>query len=304
MTTTKPQTIVVAINPSASFGRGKPVGPTVVAALTDVGHRVTALVRDSQEALVEAARDALADRPDALVVVGGDGMVGLGAALVATTGIPLGIVPSGTGNDMARALGIPHDDPRAATRLLVRALESAPRVVDAIRVTEASGRSTWVAGSVSAGFDAFVNERANRLRWPKGRARYDLALAIELLRLRQVDYVLDLDGVSRVVAGTLVTAANARTVGGGIALAPDAVVDDGLLDVLVVERLSRIGFLRLFPSVSKGRHLGDPRVTVHRARRVRIEAAGVVAFGDGERLGSLPVEVEVVPEALAVLTRS
>lgn len=305
MTTKRPQRIVVAINPSASFGRGRPVGPTVVAALESAGHHVVALTRSSHADLLAAASDALrADsegRADALVVVGGDGMVSLGVGLVAETGIPLGIVPTGTGNDMARALGLPHDDPRAATARLVDALRHPARQIDALRVTGVDGRTTWVAGTVSAGFDAFVNERANALRRPRGRLRYDLALALELIRLRQVDYELVVDGVESHVAGTLVSVGNARSVGGGITLLPDALVDDGELDVLVVDRLSRRTFARLFPRVAKGTHGDDPRVRLSRATRVSISAPGVIAYGDGERLGPLPIDIEVVPRALAVL---
>ncbi|RKR74533.1 diacylglycerol/lipid kinase family protein [Frondihabitans australicus] len=304
MTTTKPLRLVVAINPTASFGRGRPVGPAVVSALETAGHEVIPLVRSSHADLLAAASDSLAigaqEHADALIVVGGDGMVSLGTALVAGTGVPLGIVPSGTGNDMARALGIPHDDPAAAIRMLVERIAAPARAVDALRVTQVDGRTTWVAGTVSAGFDAFVNERANALRRPRGRLRYDVALVLELVRLRQVDYEIEIDGVGQTVAGTLVSVGNARSVGGGIALLPDAIVDDGELDVLVVDRLSRRTFLRLFPRVAKGTHGDDPRVRLSRARRVRVSAPGVIAYGDGERLGPLPLEIEVVPGALAV----
>jgi diacylglycerol kinase (ATP) len=299
MTTSRPQRIVVAINPSASFGRHRPVGPAAVAALAEAGHDVVGLTRSSQADLVAATAAALADGADALVVVGGDGMVSLGVNLVARTGVALGLVPAGTGNDFARALRLPHDDPASAIELLVDLLASPPRSVDALLTRGAHGE-TWVAGAVSAGFDAFVNERANRMRRPRGRARYDIALVFELLRLRQVDYSLDIDGVSQVVGGTLVSVGNAPSVGGGITLLPDAVLDDGLLDVLVVDRLSRRAFLRLFPRVAEGTHGEDPRVRLSRATHVRIDASGVIAYGDGERLGALPIDVELVPGAVRV----
>ncbi|RPE76565.1 MULTISPECIES: diacylglycerol kinase family protein [unclassified Frondihabitans] len=293
--------ILVAINPSASFGRHRPVGPAVTAALEKAGHDVVPLQRESQEALETAVRSELETTTvDALVVVGGDGMVSFGVGLVAETGVPLGLVPSGTGNDMARALGLPFDDPARAIERLVELLREAPRPVDLLRVTRDGAEPTWVAGGVSAGFDAFVNERANRIRRPRGRARYDLALVLELLRLRQVEYDVVVDGVASRVAGTLVSVGNARSVGGGITLLPDAVIDDGFLDVLIVERLSRVGFLRLFPRVAKGTHGDDPRVRLSRARRVSIAARDVVAYGDGERIGALPVTIEVVPAALRV----
>lgn len=292
--------LVVAINPSASFGRHRPVGPTVVDALRAARHDVVALTRSSHAELLAAASRELDAGADALIVVGGDGMVGLGVGLVATTGVPLGIVPTGTGNDLARALSLPYDDVEAAVRLLVALLDATPRSIDALRVTRADGGTTWVGGGVSAGFDAFVNERANGMRRPRGRVRYDIALVLELLRLRRVDYRLEIDGTARQITGTLVTAGNARSVGGGITLLPDAALDDGRLDVLVVERLSRAAFVRLFPRVAKGTHTTDSRVRIVRATRIRIDAPGVIAYGDGERIGPLPIDVEVVPGALRV----
>ncbi len=302
--TPTPLRLVVAINPGASAGGRKHLADGVLAGLRDAGHTVVPLTESSYDDLVAAARRELdpdhGERPDALIVVGGDGMVNLGANLVAGTDVPLGLVPTGTGNDTARAFGLPHDDAEAATRLLVRLLEGEPTTIDAGRVLQADGRATWFACMVSAGFDAVVNERANRLSWPKGRRRYDVALAIELVRLPRIAYRLELDGVASTVEGTLISVGNGQSLGGGMKVTPDAVLDDGLLDVLVVERLTRWQFVRLFPSVFRGTHLSHPNVTVHRVRRAVIEADGVAAYTDGERVGPLPVTVEVVPGALRV----
>jgi diacylglycerol kinase (ATP) len=292
--------VVVAINPSASSGRGRGVGDAVVDALRAAGHDVVPLREPTVEALAAAARAQVLTLPHALVVVGGDGVVNLGVGLVVGVPVALGIVPTGTGNDMARTLGIPHDDPEAATRLLVSLLDRPPLVIDAGKVTR-DGESTWFGCVLSAGFDAVVNERTNALRWPKGRRRYDLALLIELLRLRPLSYRLELDGASREVHGTLVTVGNGRSFGGGMEVLPDARLDDGLLDVLIVERLGRLQFLRLFLKVARGTHLADPRVHVHRVRRVVIESDDVVAYADGERVGPLPVTVEVAPGVLHVI---
>src|SRR5690554_6843252 len=138
MTTTR-RRVVVAVNPSAAFGTGGGVGSTAIEALTTAGHEVVSLTASSFAELAAAAQVALAAGADALVVVGGDGMVSLGANLVATTPIPLGIVPSGTGNDCARGLGIPVGNTEAAVRLLIAALEHDARTIDAGRVTRADG---------------------------------------------------------------------------------------------------------------------------------------------------------------------
>jgi diacylglycerol kinase (ATP) len=296
-----PLNIVVAINPTASFGRGRDVGPAVVQALRAAGHEVTALAEPDFAGLVEATGKAVTSGADALVVVGGDGMVSLGVNLLAGTEIPLGIVPSGTGNDLARGLGIPVGNTEAAIDMLLDRLSVAPRTIDAGRITTSDGRLTWFASVASAGFDAVVNERANLMRWPRGRSRYNVALLRELAVLKPIGYRLVLDGVESRTSAMLVAAGNNVSLGGGMRLVPDAKLDDGLLDVVVVQPLSRIAFLRIFPRVFRGTHVTDPRVEITRVRRVRIEADGVVAYADGERVGPLPIDIEVVPAALRVL---
>ena len=305
MPTSKPLTLVVAINPSASFGKSRDVGPSLVARLRALGHTVTSLSEPSFDRLVEVTAQAVATGPDALVVVGGDGMVSLGVNLLAGTTVPLGIVPSGTGNDSARGLGIPVGDHVAAIDALVEALAHEPRVIDVGRIRHTDDvtgleKTTLFAAVLSAGFDAIVNERANNLRHPKGKNRYLLALVIELARLRPIRYRLVLDGVETITDAALIAVGNNVSIGGGMKVTPDALVDDGLLDVLVVTPLSRLAFLRVFPRVFAGTHLTDPRVTVQRARHVRIESQGVVAYADGERVSLLPVDVEVVPGSLRV----
>jgi len=299
--TSSPLDLVVAINPSASFGRGRAAGPAVVAALRAAGHRVTPLTAPSYAKLLELTEAALQARPDALVVVGGDGMVHLGTGLLAGSGIPLGIVPSGTGNDMARGLGIPVGDRDAAVRHLLDALGSEPRVIDTARIDHGDGRGAF-ACVLSAGFDAIVNERANRMRRPRGRSRYLLALLRELALLRPIEYRLVVDGVPETVRALLVAVGNNTSLGGGsMRVVPDALLDDGLLDLFVVAPMSRLAFLRIFPRVFSGRHTSDPRVSIRRARQIAIEADAVVAYADGERIGPLPVTIAVRPASLAVL---
>ena len=297
--------LVVVINPSASFGNRRSVGPALVSTLRGLGHEVTSLTEPSFAELNEAARKAIAKKPDAFIVVGGDGMVSLGVNLLAKTKVPLGIVPSGTGNDMARALGIPFDNTEAAVETLVAALAAGPRTIDAglIRHVSESGekKETWFACALSAGFDAVVNERANTMTRPKGPSRYIIALVLELITLKPIEYALTLDGVVTTTKAALISIGNGVSLGGGMKITPDAKLDDGLLDVLVVQPLGRVAFMRIFPRVFKGEHVTDPRVSIYRAKRVAIASPGVAAFADGERLGLLPIDVEVVPNALRVL---
>ncbi|MFB2584491.1 YegS/Rv2252/BmrU family lipid kinase [Herbiconiux liukaitaii] len=293
--------IVIAINPNASFGRSRHVGPLVVSALKARGHEVVPLSAPDYEGLVRVVDRALEAPTDALVVVGGDGLVNLGVNLVAGTGVPLGIVPTGTGNDFATGLGIPTGDPEAAIRVLATALEGAPRVIDAARVTGGEQSPRWFAGVLSAGFDAAVNDRANRMRRPRGASRYVLALVAELATLKTRHYELEIDGERIEVDSCLLSVANNTTIGGGMKIAPDALLDDGLLDVFIVSPVSRLRFIRLFPRVFSGTHVDLPFVEFRRGRTVTVSSPGVVGYADGERFGELPLTVELVPEALSVL---
>ncbi len=292
--------LIVAINPNASFGRRRDVGPRVAERLIAAGHDVSMLREPNIELLRRETEDAVLRGADALIVVGGDGMVSLGANLVAGTAMPLGIVASGTGNDMARALGLPLDDAEAAIDQVLEALQREARVIDAARVRHGD-LTTWFCGALSAGFDARVNERANRMTRPRGPSRYTIAMLRELLSFQPIEYSLVVDGVARETRAMLIAVSNGTSIGGGMKITPDARIDDGELDLFIVSALSKPRLLRLFPRVFSGQHVDEPEVEITRVRAVRIQAENVIAYADGERVGALPVEVEIVPGAMKVL---
>ncbi len=295
----------LAVNPTAGGGRGAAAGAVTARRLSEAEIDVVPLAGGSAAELVTRATSAIAAGGlDALVVVGGDGMAHLGTNLVAGTPLPLGIVAAGTGNDVARSLGLPVRDPPAAAAVVADAVRCGTvRAVDAVRCTPPgdAARERWFAGVLGAGFDSLVNERANGWRWPRGRRRYDLAIPRELPVLRPRQYVLELDGVRHELAAVLVAVANSPSYGGGLRVCPDARMDDGLLDVLVVGPLSRTRFVRLYPSVFAGRHVGQPEVRILQARVVRVGSPGIVGYADGERISPLPLTCEVVAGALRVL---
>ncbi|HEV7183339.1 MAG TPA: diacylglycerol kinase family protein [Leifsonia sp.] len=295
-----PLTIVVAVNPMASFGRRAEVGPRTIRRLRDAGHEVVGVDEANIELLRRETTRAVEAGADALVVVGGDGMANLGANIVAQTGIPLGIVPSGTGNDLAEGLGIPVKDTDAALDQLLGALGRAPRVIDAAIVRH-GGLTTWYAGVLSAGFDAMVNERANLMSWPRGRSRYVFALLRQLATLKPIRYEIVADGVPIAIEALLISVANNRSFGGGMQIVPHADLADGMLDLFVVAPMSKLALLRVFPKVFSGTHTNLPVVSFQRVRSVTLNALDVVAYADGERVGPLPIEVTVMPGALAVL---
>jgi diacylglycerol kinase (ATP) len=250
-------------------------------------------------ALRVAVRSAL--RADSiLVVVGGDGMVHLGVELALEAGVPLGVIPAGTGNDLARYLGLPfHSIPESVDAFLA-AISGAPRMIDVGVATQPDGSETPYACVLSAGFDAIVNERANTLHFPKGRHRYTLALLIELWNLTPLSYRVTIDGEDLSGEYLLVAIANSQSFGGGMKVTPEASIDDGLLDVLLLKPLGRLEFLRIYPRVFQGTHVSDPRVIIRRGAKVHVDAPGVVAYADGERMTGLPLEVSVRSRALAV----
>ena len=290
--------ISLFVNPAAGRGRGAHAAQPAAAALRDAGFSVrTVLGADADDAL-RRAREAVRNGTGALVVVGGDGMVHLALQAVAGTTTPLGVVAVGTGNDFARALDLPVRRPAAAGRLVADALkQSRVRPVDLGRV----GRQ-WFGTVLASGFDSRVNDRGNRMRWPTGRLKYDLAMVAELAAFRPLPYRITLDdGTPMDTEATLVAVGNGPSYGGGMKICAGADLDDGLFDITVVGDCSRATLLRVFPRVYRGTHLDHPAVTVHRAARVELAAADVTAYADGEPLGPLPVVAEVVPSAAHVL---
>lgn len=229
----------------------------------------------------------LAEGAERLVAVGGDGTVHLALQAVAGTSAVLGIVPAGTGNDFARAFGLkPGADLEAA---VARAL-GPHRAVDAISTPRG-----WAATSVTGGFSADVNRRAEAMRFPFGPSRYTAATLATLPRLRTRPITITADGHPRRFDATMAVAANTAFFGAGMAICPEADPGDGLLDVLVIGAVGRVELLRLFPKVFKGTHVTHPAVTQFRGRVVEIDGDGIELWSDGEPLGPAPMRLEAVP---------
>src|SRR5205814_812741 len=290
--------VAVLVNPTAGRGRHRGTVPAVLQALAGAGRPVEVVAADSGAAAPLACRAALGAGASALVAVGGDGTVHLALQAVAGTPVPFGIVPAGTGNDIATNLGLPTA-PLDAAELIAYALRTDhTREVDLGRVNLAGGEVRWFAGVFGAGFDAIVNERANGMRYPRGPRRYDVAILAELARLRPRTYKLGLDGAVTAVDAVLVAIANTACYGGGFRICPAADPTDGLLDIVVGGRFTRTGLVRILPRVRRGTHLGHVLVSAHQARTVTLDAPGITAYADGERVGPLPITVASVPGAL------
>jgi diacylglycerol kinase (ATP) len=289
--------IALLVNPTAGKGRAARVVADVTERLRQGGASVAILVGTDAQHAQALARQAVTDGVDAVVALGGDGMVHLALNVVAGTSTPLGIIPAGTGNDLANTLRLPTKSPVDAAAVVVDRLGGGgPRPMDAVRVGD-----KWFGCVLGAGFDSRVNDRANRMTWPPGRQRYNLAILAELRVFQPLPFVLELDGERWETEAMLVAVGNAKSYGAGMKVTPDAEVDDGQVDVMVLGPLSKPGFLKAFPQVFKGTHVSHPAVTIRRAKVVSLASPGVTAYADGEYLADLPITCETVPGAVNVL---
>jgi diacylglycerol kinase (ATP) len=290
--------IALLVNPTAGKGRASKVVASVAGRLRDGGASVSILIgRDAEDALA-LARKSVESGIDALVSLGGDGMAHLALNAVAGTPTPLGIVPAGTGNDLATSLKLPTKNPVDAAGVVSDRLHSGSAwPMDAVRVGD-----KWFGCVLGAGFDSRVNDRANRMCWPRGRMRYNLAMVAELGVFSPIPFRITLDdGEPWETEAMLVALGNAKSYGAGMLICPDADLTDGLIDVTVIGPTSKPELLKTFPKVFKGTHVSHPAVTTRRAKVVSLESAGVTAYADGEFLADLPITCECVPGAVQIL---
>ena len=294
MTSAASRRIAFLSSPASGVGEGHAGRDVVIRQLRAAGAEVNDLVGHDAEESLTLVRKAVADGIDTVVVSGGDGLVHLAVQALAGTDVALGIIPAGSGNDAARALDIPLDDPLAAAEVVLR---DRRRTIDL-------GRSgdRWFLTVLTSGFDALVTARGNELRWPRGPLRYTAAVALELPRFRPLRYTLSLDGQERTLDAMMVSIANTEYFGGGMRIGLGGRPDDGLLDVIVIRPLSRLSLVRFFPTVKTGEHVHHPAYERIQARAVTVAITPpITAYADGERFGEVPMTVECVPGALHVL---
>ena len=293
--------VAVLLNPEAGRGRHAALRVAILARLADGGKALRVLTPGSAEEAAAACHAAVADGAAALVAVGGDGTMHLALQAVGGTGVPFGIVPVGTGNDFAAEAGVPTEPVAAATAVGAALAEGRTTALDLARLTGPDGSQRWFAAVLGAGFDAIVNERANRMRFPRGPRRYDVATFVELARLRPRAYTMRLDGEEHRFDAVLVAIGNTPSYGGGHRICPAADATDGLLDVLVGARMSRTTLARIKPTVLKGTHVEHPLITSYRAKTVELAGEPITTYADGERAFPLPITVTCEPGALALL---
>jgi YegS/Rv2252/BmrU family lipid kinase len=284
--------LVLLVNPSSAGGRALQLLPRVEAVLD--GRRVPFRVvrTKSLDHGVDRALRAI-EGGELPVVISGDGLIGAIGGAMAGEETPLGIVPGGRGNDLARVLGIPTD-PEAAIEVV---LAGHSRAID---VGEVNARR--FLGIASVGFDSEANRRANETRLLRGNLVYAYAALRTLAAWKSARFTIAI-GAERIrVEGYSVVVANNSAYGGGMYIAPDAELDDGEFDVVTIGEVGKLRFLGNLPKVFKGTHVRDDEVNVIRAARLALSASRPFAvYADGEHLTDLPADLRVIPRALRVL---
>jgi YegS/Rv2252/BmrU family lipid kinase len=284
--------LTLLVNPASAHGRTLKLLPAVEQELDQ--RRIAFRVERTRglEDGIERALQAV-EANEVPVVISGDGLVGAVGGAMAGSETPLGIIPGGRGNDLARVLGIP-DDPVGAVGVLA-AGES--RRID---VGEANGKP--FLGIVSVGFDSECNRLANEVTIIRSNLVYVYSLFRTLLTWKPARFTIRSESERIRTSGYSISVANNSTFGGGMRIAPQAELDDGLLDVITVGEVGKLRFVANLRKVFNGTHIDDEQVSMFRASRVEITASRPFpVYADGEHLTDLPVSVRVLPRALSVL---
>ena len=281
---------LVVVNPKAGMGAAASLATQVVGFLQsrDFSYRMISpnSAAETKSLVRESLRNGETTR---LLSVGGDGLFHLLLQFAIEFTVPLAIVPGGTGNDFYRTLGwFDHD----LTDYLEHLNSTAPTFVD-VGVVDGE----YFGAVLSSGFDSVVNERANTMKWPKGPAKYNAAIVLEFPKFQPIEFKIFADEKILEVEAMLIAIGNGSSYGGGMRVCPDADLHDGFFDIMILHPVSKLEFIKVFPTVYKGTHVEHPQVEVIRAKAIRIESSAV-AYADGERIGQLPVQVESLPQSL------
>jgi YegS/Rv2252/BmrU family lipid kinase len=283
---------LVLVNPAAGGGRARELLPRLEGSLRDhaIRHRLV-MTTSVDHGVGEARRAAMSG--EVVVVMSGDGLIGQVGGALAGTDAAMGIVPGGRGNDLARVVGIPTE-PEGAVAAIAG---GHTRQID---VGVVNGKR--FLGIASCGFDSEANRIANEARWLKGNVVYLYAALRALIAWEPTTFTLHLDGEVRRVTGYTAAAANNKAYGGGMYAAPDAELDDGLLDLGASGNVGKLRFMRGLAKVFEGEHRELLEVQTWKVRKARIEADRPFAvYADGDHLTDLPAEVSVLPRALRLL---
>ena len=281
----------VVINPVSGAGKGAILGAETAGFFASRGLPYQIITATSAEKLRSNLEDFLDGNRGAItgvIAVGGDGLAHLVLQIVVPRRIAFSVIPAGTGNDFVRALGWNLTD----IQVQLNAVVSKPASAIDLGLVD----SEWFGAVLSTGFDSVVNEKANTMKWPKGPMKYNFAIAMELPKFKPLKYTIELDNQVIETEAMLIAVGNGGSYGGGMKVCPDAVMNDGLFDVMVLRPVSKVEFVRVFPKVFSGKHVQHKQVEIYRTKRVSLHAPAI-AYADGERIGGLPVRAECMAGA-------
>lgn len=280
----------IVINPTSGQGKGAEIGKSVVGYFSKNDLNYQIISNNSAENVATDLQRFLAQNPKSpgVLAVGGDGLAHLVLQSVVPAKIPFAVIPAGTGNDFVRALKWPLDELEKQLDFIT--------TTDSTPIDLGIVDGEWFGAVLSSGFDSTVNEKANTLKWPKGPAKYNVAIALELPLFKPSYFEIELDDRTITTDAMLIAVGNGSSYGGGMQVCPNASLTDGFFDVMILKPISKFEFIRVFPKVYSGTHIHHPEVKIYRSKKIRINSKAV-AYADGERIGSLPVSAECVAGA-------
>jgi len=286
---------LLVANETAGKGKALQLANQFTDLLSQANEEFALINEKSYEKTIEKLKAELSTNSyNKVIAVGGDGLVNLCLQYLAQSDLTLGVIPAGTGNDFARAVGV--------NKMSITEIFNLYSMTDPVKIdlghVKSSTAEKWFVQVLSTGFDAEVNSRANKIKRPKGKSKYTIATVRTLARFKPINYKIDIDSKKFDQSAMLFTIANGETYGGGMRICPGASNSDGIFEILLVRPVSRFVLLTIFPKVFKGNHIPHQKIDTYRAKVVTISAP-TSAYADGEYVANLPITVTNVGNALS-----
>jgi len=291
------KTLLIVANPRSGKGKSLKVAEQFKDRASNAGFKPVVIGVLGKEEMLRSLRVAIEDDRQSIggvISVGGDGLLHALLPVLREFDLPFTVIPTGTGNDFAREIGAMR---RTLDETLAKISET-PVEIDSVIIKSDRGEAR-ACQVLSLGFDALVNERANGFRRIRGKMKYVVATIRELALFKPMRFEINIDGVDYSQHAMLIAVANGPSYGGGMKICPGARFDDGLLDVLILSKVSIIELIKVFPKVYSGSHISHPAIEVIKGREIRVNAPAK-AYADGEYISELPITIHVEPGSLKV----
>jgi len=291
------KTLIIVANPLSGRGKSLKVAQQFKERASIAGFESVVIGVLGKEEMLKSLRVAIENDRQSIggvISVGGDGLLHALLPVLREYDLPFTVIPTGTGNDFAREIGAMR---RTLDETIKKILE-APVAIDSV-IIKGNGGEARACQVLSLGFDALVNERANDFRRIRGKMKYVVATIRELALFKPMRFEINIDGVDYSQQAMLIAVANGPSYGGGMKICPEARFDDGLLDVLILSKVSIIELIKVFPKVYSGSHIRHPAIEIIKGREIAVNAPAK-AFADGEYISELPITINVEPGSLKV----